>query len=86
MTLGGRCVPVGRPRMRTADDQHELPVVTYEYFADRDPLTRGGDGPDARRRLDAAIRPVGEPVGEDVEQSSSATTKSTTSETCGGNS
>ena len=40
MTLGGRRVPVRRPRMRTADDEHELPVATYGYFADRDPLTR----------------------------------------------
>ena len=40
MTLGGRRVQVRRPRMRTADDERELPVQTYEYFADRDPLTR----------------------------------------------
>src|ERR671918_623156 len=40
MTLGGRRVQVRRPRMRSADDEHELPVKTYEYFADRDPLTR----------------------------------------------
>ena len=40
MTLGGRRVKVRRPRMRTADDEHELPVATYEHFADRDPLTR----------------------------------------------
>ena len=40
MTLGGRRVQVRRPRMRTADDERELPVETYEYFADRDPLTR----------------------------------------------
>jgi len=40
MTLGGRRVEVSRPRMRTADDEHELPVQSYEYFADRDPLTR----------------------------------------------
>ena len=39
MTLGGRRVEVGRPRIRTADDERELPVQTYEYFADRDPLT-----------------------------------------------
>jgi putative transposase len=26
--------------MRTVDDEHELPVQSYEYFADRDPLTR----------------------------------------------
>src|SRR5665213_4313931 len=40
MTLGGRRVPVNRPRIRTVDDEHELPVGSYEYFADRDPLTR----------------------------------------------
>src|SRR5919106_6437150 len=40
MTLGGRRVAVRRPRMRTADDARELPVGSYEYFADRDPLTR----------------------------------------------
>ena len=40
MTLGGRRVPVRRPRMRTVNDEHELPVASYEYFADRDPLTR----------------------------------------------
>jgi putative transposase len=40
MTLGGRRVQVNRPRIRTADDEHELPVTTYGYFADRDPLTR----------------------------------------------
>jgi hypothetical protein len=38
MTLGGRRVEVSRPRMRTADDERELPVQSYEYFADRDPL------------------------------------------------
>jgi len=37
--MGGRRVPVRRPRMRTADDEQELPVKTSEYFADRD-LTR----------------------------------------------
>ena len=31
--------------------------ATYEYFADRDPLDAGGDGPDARRRLDPQVPP-----------------------------
>src|SRR5271166_3575139 len=31
MTLGGRRVQVSRPRMRTADDERELPVTTYEH-------------------------------------------------------
>src|SRR5271170_5566173 len=34
MTMGGRRVKVRRPRMRTVSDEHELPVATYEYFAD----------------------------------------------------
>jgi len=39
MTLGARRVEVSRPRIRSADDERELPVKRYEYFADRDPLT-----------------------------------------------
>ncbi len=67
MTLGGRRVPVRRPRMRTADDERELPVETYEYFADRDPLTRA-----VMDRMLAGVSTrkfarVGEPVGAEVE-------------------
>jgi putative transposase len=80
MTLGGRRVAVRRPRMRTADDEHELPVQTYGYFADRDPLTRA-----VMDRMLAGVSArkfavVGEPVGSDIEASSSATGKSTVSE------
>ena len=80
MTLGGRRVEVSRPRMRTVDDEHELPVQSYEYFADRDPLTRAVMdrmlvGVSARK-----FAVVGEPVGEEVEQESSSTSKSTVSE------
>jgi putative transposase len=80
MTLGGRRVGVSRPRMRTIEDEHELSVQSYEYFADRDPLTRA-----VMDRMLAGVSTrkyaqVGEPVGEDVEASSSATSKSTVSE------
>ncbi len=80
MTLGGRRAEVRRPRMRTADDEHELPVQSYEYFADRDPLTRA-----VMDRLLAGVSTrrfasVGEPVGEEVEQDASSTSKSTVSE------
>src|SRR5919109_536232 len=73
MTLGGRRVPVRRPRIRTADDEHELPVATYEYFADRDPLTRA-----VMDRMLAGVSPrrfaaVGEPVGSEVERASCTT-------------
>ena len=80
MTLGGRRVAVRRPRMRTADDEHELPVETYGYFADRDPLTRA-----VMDRMLAGVSTrkfarVGEPVGSDIERGSSSTSKSTASE------
>ena len=80
MTLGGRRVKVNRPRMRTVNDEHELPVTTYEYFADRDPLTRA-----VMDRMLAGVstrhfEQVGEPVGADVKQSSSSTSKTSVSE------
>jgi hypothetical protein len=40
VTLGGRRVAIGRPRVRTADGESELPLVTYQHFADRDQLRR----------------------------------------------
>jgi putative transposase len=80
MTLGGRRVPVTRPRMRSAGGEHELSVAAYEYFADRDPLTRA-----VMDRMLAGVSTrkfarVGEPVGTDVQAASSSTGKSTVSE------
>lgn len=39
VTLGGRRVPVRRPRARTVDGARELDVATYRHFAGRDPLS-----------------------------------------------
>lgn len=80
MTLGGRRVAVRRPRVRSADDTVELPIATYGYFADRDPLTRA-----VMDRMLAGVSTrkfarVGEPVGSEVEAGASATRKSTVSE------
>jgi transposase-like protein len=80
MTLGGRRVKVRRPRMRTTDDEHELPVQSYEHFADRDPLTRA-----VMDRMLAGVStrrfaPVGEPVGSEVEQASASTGKTAVSD------
>jgi putative transposase len=80
LTLGGRRVPVRRPRVRSADDEYELTVETYGYFADRDPLTRA-----VMDRMLAGVSTrtfavVGEPVGEDVERASSSTSKTSVSE------
>lgn len=79
MTLGGRRVPVSRPRVRSLDGE-ELPVTTYRYFADRDPLQRA-----VMDRMLAGVSTrkfarVAEPVGEDVERSASSKSKSTVSE------
>jgi putative transposase len=80
MTLGGRRVAVSRPRARTVDDQHELTVASYRYFADRDPLQRA-----VMDRMLAGVSTrkfarVGEPVGETVERAATSTRKSTVSE------
>ena len=80
MTLGARRVELSRPRMRSADDEHELPVKTYEHFACRDPLTRA-----VMDRMLAGVSTrkfaaVSERVGEEVERKASSTAKSTVSE------
>ncbi len=79
MTLGGRRVPVSRPRARTLEGE-ELPVATYRYFADRDPLQRA-----VMDRMLAGVSTrkfvrVGEPVGQEVERTATSTRKSTVSE------
>jgi transposase-like protein len=80
MTLGGRRVPVNRPRIRTADDRRELPVATYEHFAGRDPLQRA-----VMDRMLAGVSTrkfarVAEPVGTKVESQARSKGKSTVSE------
>jgi putative transposase len=81
VTLGGRRVEVRRPRMRTADGEHEVPLQTYEHFADRDPLRRV-----VLERMLAGVstrryRRTQEPVGEDVETRARSTSKSSVSRT-----
>jgi len=80
MTLGGRRVAVRRPRMRSAENERELPVATYGYFADRDPLTRA-----VMDRMLAGVSTrrfagIGEPVGTAVEQSCTSTSKTSVSD------
>jgi len=79
VTLGGRRVAVERPRARTADGETELPLVTYQHFADRDPLTRLVceqmlAGVSTRR-----FERTREPVGEQVEDQARSTSKSAVS-------
>jgi putative transposase len=75
VTLGGRRVGVSRPRVRTADGESEVPLVTYEHFAGRDEL--GGvvlewmlAGVSTRQ-----YRRVQEPVGTGVEADARSTSK-----------
>src|SRR3954452_7193656 len=39
VTLGGRRVPVSRPRARAVEGSGEVELATYAHFAARDPLT-----------------------------------------------
>jgi putative transposase len=79
VTLGGRRVQVERPRVRSADGRVEVRLQTYEYFADRDPLTRS-----VLERMLAGVstrryRRTQEPVGAEVERSARSTSKSAVS-------
>jgi putative transposase len=79
VTLGGRRVPVDRPRMRAADGTGELAVPAYELFSQTEVLGRM-----AMERMLAGLStrryPVGlEPVGQRVEQSARSTSKSAVS-------
>ena len=81
VTLGGRRVVVRRPRVRTADGDAEVPLSTYEHFADRDPLGRV-----VLERMLAGVstrryRRTQEPVGEQVEIRARSTSKSAVSRT-----
>ena len=65
VTLGGRRVPVHRPRARTVDG-HEVPLTSYAHFAADDLLTRV-----VMERMLAGVATrrharTAEPVGEQV--------------------
>jgi putative transposase len=79
VTLGGRQVPITRPRMRASDDSGELPLPSYELFSSTEVLGRM-----AMEKMLAGLStrryPAGlEPVGTEVEQQATATSKSAVS-------
>jgi putative transposase len=81
VTLGGRRVPVQRPRVRTADGDQEVALGTYAHFADRDPLARV-----VLERMLAGVSTrryprTQEPVGEQIEAKARSTSKSAVSRT-----
>lgn len=79
VTLGGRQVPVRRPRVRTADRTAEVRVPTYDLFSSTDLL-----GPLVLERMMAKLSTrryaAGlEPVGAQVEATARSTSKSAVS-------
>ncbi|MDP9417072.1 MAG: transposase [Actinomycetota bacterium] len=74
VTLGGRRVPVERPRARAVDGSGEVELQTFRHFAERDALTavvleRMPVGVSTRR-----YARIGEPVGADVDDIARSTT------------
>jgi putative transposase len=79
VSLGGRRVPVRRPRMRSTDGFGELGVASYELFSQTEVLGRM-----AMERMLAGLStrryPVGlEPVGARVQQAAASTSRSAVS-------
>ena len=79
VSLGGRRVPITRPRVRAADGSGEVAIASYELFSSTELL-----GKMALERMLAGLStrryPVGlEPVGGQVDEKSSATSKSAVS-------
>jgi putative transposase len=79
VTLGGRRVPVSRPRARSADGEHEVELASYAHFAARDRLSdvmleRMLAGVSTRR-----YARTGEPVGSEIDEVSRSTSKSAVS-------
>jgi putative transposase len=76
VTLGGRRVPVKRPRVRAADGSGELPVAAYQLFSQTEVL-----GSLALERMLGGLStrryPVGlEPVGTQVQRAATGISKS----------
>src|SRR3954465_11300467 len=79
VTLGGRRVPVSRPRARTADGEREVELDSYAHFAARDQLAdvmleRMLAGVSTRR-----YARTGEPLGSDIDEVARSTSKSAVS-------
>jgi putative transposase len=74
VTLGGRRVPVTRPRVRAVDGSGELPVPAYELFSSTELLGRMAMermlAGVSTRRYPAALEPVGDQVGRDAKATS----------------
>ena len=74
VTLGGRRLPVRRPRVRASDGSGELPVASYETFTSTEVLGRKAMEAMlaglSTRRYHVALEPVGEQVAEQATSTS----------------
>ncbi len=68
VTLGGRRVPISRPRVRAVDGAGELPVPAYDLFSGTGLLAKMAMGRMlgglSTRRYPVGLEPVGDAVGE----------------------
>src|SRR3954453_22170870 len=79
VTLGGRRIPVSRPRARSVDGSEEIGLGTYAHFAARDQLADV-----MLERMLAGVSPrryarIGEPVGTEIDDVARSTSKSAVS-------
>lgn len=79
VTLGGRRVPVRRPRVRTSDNTAEVPVASYDVFASSE-LLDGLALEKMMAKLSTRRYPAGlEPVGTTVTTTARSTSRSAVS-------
>ena len=79
VTLGGRRVPVRRPRVRSADGARELAVPAYEHFSSTEILSRLAMEKMLAKLSTRRYKSGLEPVGERVEARASSTSHSAVS-------
>jgi len=75
VTLGGRRVPISRPRVRSADDSAEVALASYAEFASRDLLERVALERMLARVSTRRYERAGDPVGAQVEAASRSTSR-----------
>lgn len=79
IALGGRKVPVRRPRVRSADRSSELEIPAYEHFASTEVLGRLAMEKMLAKLSTRRYRVGLEPVGEKVEARATSTSRSAVS-------
>lgn len=79
VTLGGRRVPIRRPRVRTADRSEEIPLKSYELFSSTEVLGRLTMEKMLAKLSTRRYRSGLEPVGKAVEALARSTSRSAVS-------